>query len=77
MSVPKTHLFLLFGSLFASGLASLVNQVVWQRALKIFLGGSEALSSMVVVFVFILGLGLGSMYMGARASSLRVATRWP
>jgi len=43
-----------------SGMAGLVNQVVWQRALKIFLGGSETLSAMVVVLVFMGGLGLGS-----------------
>lgn len=43
-----------------SGVAGLVNQVVWQRALKIFLGGSETLSAMVVVLVFMLGLGLGA-----------------
>ena len=41
-------------------MAGLVNQVVWQRALKIFLGGSETLSAMVVVLVFMGGLGLGS-----------------
>ena len=50
----------LLGALFASGVAGVVNQVVWQRALKIFLGGSETLSSMVVVLVFMLGLGLGA-----------------
>lgn len=43
-----------------SGVASIVNQVAWQRALKVFFGGSEALSSMTVVFVFLLGLGAGS-----------------
>jgi hypothetical protein len=70
---PRTraHLRVLFGSLFASGISGLINQVVWQRALKVFLGGSEAMSSMVVVLVFILGLGVGSILMGARASRLR------
>ena len=46
--------------LFSSGVAGLINQVGWQRAAKIYLGGSEALSSMVVVLVFMLGLGLGA-----------------
>jgi spermidine synthase len=54
-----------------SGVAGLVNQVVWQRALKIFLGGSETLSAMVVVLVFMGGLGLGSALAG------RSAERWP
>ena len=30
----------LLAGLVASGVAGIVNQVVWQRALKIFLGGS-------------------------------------
>jgi spermidine synthase len=57
---------LVFSALFISGVASIINQVVWQRALKIFLGGSEALSSMVVVLVFMLGLGAGAAYMARR-----------
>jgi len=55
------------GALFLSGVASILNQVVWQRALKIFLGGSESISAMVVVLVFMLGLGIGSGILGARA----------
>ena len=55
----------------ASGVAGLVNQVVWQRALKVYLGGSETLSSMVVVLVFMLGLGLGSYLVGRRAHGFR------
>jgi spermidine synthase len=43
-----------------SGVAGIVNQVVWQRALKIILGGSETLSTMIVVLVFLLGLGVGA-----------------
>jgi spermidine synthase len=50
----------LYAALFLSGTAGLVNQVVWQRALKVYLGGSEALSTMTVVLVFLLGLGFGS-----------------
>ncbi len=55
----------------ASGVAGLVHQVVWQRALKVFLGGSETLSAMVVVLVFMLGLGLGSYGVGRVAHRLR------
>ena len=57
-------------ALFASGTASLINQVVWQRALKIYLAGSEAVSAMIVVLVFMLGLGLGSQIMGRRAERI-------
>jgi spermidine synthase len=56
-----------FLGLALSGVAGLVNQVVWQRGLKLFLGGSETLSSMVVVLVFLAGLGLGAA-LAARAS---------
>lgn len=57
-------------ALFASGTASIINQVIWQRALKLFLGGSEAISSMVVLLVFMAGLGIGSALGGARAGRL-------
>ena len=56
--------------LFLSGVAALVNQVVWQRSLSVFMGGSESLSAMVVVLVFMLGLGSSSIWMGSRTSSL-------
>jgi spermidine synthase len=56
-------------ALFLSGVAGIINQVVWQRALKIFLGGSETISSLVVVLVFMLGLGIGSGIMGERSRS--------
>ena len=55
--------------LLCSGVAGIVNQVVWQRALKVVLGGSETLSSMIVVLVFLAGLGLGA------AVAARIASR--
>ena len=58
---------LVLTALFLSGVASILNQVIWQRALKVFLGGSESISSMVVILVFMLGLGIGSGLAGARA----------
>ena len=58
------------GELFLSGIASVSNQVVWQRGLKVFLGGSESLSSMVVVLVVMLGLGTGAGWMGARSGRI-------
>lgn len=58
-------------TLLLSGAAGLINQVVWQRSLKIFLGGSETVASMVVVLVFMGGLGAGSIWMGRRAGRLR------
>ncbi|MCM2313964.1 MAG: fused MFS/spermidine synthase [Thermoanaerobaculia bacterium] len=56
----------LLSALFLSGVASVSNQVLWQRALRVFLGGSETLSSLVVILVFMLGLGIGAGYMGPR-----------
>lgn len=61
----------LLGGLVISGTAGIVNQVLWQRALKIFLGGSETLSSMVVVLVFLFGLGAGAAIAGRWAPGLR------
>lgn len=58
-------------ALFLSGAAALANQVVWQRSLKIFVGGSEELASMVVVLVFMGGLGLGARLAAGRAPRLR------
>lgn len=61
----------LFVVLFLSGFASLINQVVWQRAIKIYLGGADAICSMLVVLVFMLGLGIGSLIIGKKTSSLK------
>ena len=57
-------------AVFVSGAAGLINQVAWQRGLKIFLGGSETLSTMTVVLVFLGGLGIGAAW------AARVATKW-
>ena len=57
--------------LLASGAAGLINEVVWQRSLKRFLGGSETTCSMVVVLVFMAGLGCGSLWMGNRANRVK------
>jgi len=59
---------LLATALFGSGAAGLVNQVVWQRSLKVFLGGSETICSTVVVLVFMAGLGAGSWWSGRRTA---------
>lgn len=57
-------------ALFLSGVAAIINQTAWQRSLKVFLGGSEALSSMIVVAVFIGGLALGAQALRNRARSI-------
>lgn len=61
--------------LFLSGFASLINQVVWQRASKIYLGGADALCSMLVVLAFMLGLGVGSLFGSRRAPRLKDPVR--
>ena len=63
--------FLFFIFLFLSGFSSLINQVVWQRAIKIYLGGADAICSMIVVFVFMLGLGVGSLLISKKTSYLK------
>lgn len=45
----------------------MINQIVWQRALKVYLSGSEAISSMIVVLVFMFGLGMGAFHVGRSA----------
>ena len=62
---------LLLFALFLSGVAAIINQTVWQRALKVYLAGSEAISSMIVVLVFMFGLGAGSFYMARSAHRVR------
>jgi len=61
---------ILLGSLFLSGVASIINQVVWQRSVGIYLAGAETISSMIVVLVFMLGLGLGAHAMGRWAGKI-------
>lgn len=56
----RSSLIAAFAALFLSGIAGVLNQVIWQRGLRIFLGGSETVSAMIVVLVFMLGLGLGA-----------------
>ena len=67
----RLALLLVGCALFSSGAAGLCNQVIWQRTLKVFLGGSETISSMIVVLVFMAGLGVGSIYMGRRAVTIK------
>ncbi len=66
-----TAALLLGAALLSSGAAGLINQVIWQRALKVFLGGSETVCSTVVVLVFMAGLGAGSWWSGRRSARLR------
>ena len=61
----------LWTALFFSGLSAIINQTAWQRSLRVFLGGSEALSSMIVVAVFIGGLAIGAQALKRRARLIR------
>jgi len=67
----KVALPLLFLALFMSGLAAIVNESVWQRALKVYLAGCESTSAMIVVLAFMVGLGAGSLCMGLVAHRVR------
>lgn len=75
-SSPRWSLILFAFALAGSGAAALFNQVVWQRALARFLGGVESHSAMVVVLVFMLGLGLGSLLTGSLARRLARPALW-
>lgn len=67
----RSSVILVLLALFLSGVAAIVNQTVWQRALKVYLSGSEAISSMIVVLVFMLGLGAGSLAVARVARRVR------
>ncbi|PYV90108.1 MAG: hypothetical protein DMG05_11540, partial [Acidobacteria bacterium] len=75
MKNRNLRLYILLLVLCFSGAAGLMNQVVWQRALKVFFGGSETISSMIVVLVFLAGLGVGSKWIGGRMRSIEWPTR--
>jgi spermidine synthase len=74
MSNPRVWI-LLSSALLFSGAAGLINQVVWQRALKVSLGGSETISAMIVVLVFLAGIGSGSAWMACRVSGFGSSSR--
>ena len=69
MNSPRTHLFrtLLYLAFFASGAASLVAEVTWNRMLIVVVGNSLSAAAMIVA-VFMGGLGLGS-WLGGRVFS--------
>lgn len=68
---PAARYRILLAALLISGSSGLVNQIAWQRAVKIYLSNSETLSSMIVVLVFMLGLGAGSMAAASYSPRLR------
>lgn len=57
---PPLAVTLLIVALMMSGVSGLINQVIWQRALRLYLAGSESLSGMIVILVFLLGLSSGA-----------------
>ncbi len=60
---------------FVSGAAAIINQTVWQRSLLVYLAGSAAVSSMIVVLVFMAGLGAGAMWAGRTADRIENPAR--
>ena len=60
---------------FFSGAAAIINQIVWQRSLLVYLAGSAALSSMIVVLVFMAGLGVGAFWVGRSADRIENPAR--
>ena len=66
----RKNLALLTLIFFASGFASLVYQVVWQRLLTLYYGVSTV-SIAIIVSVFLLGLGIGGLAGGLLAERAR------
>jgi spermidine synthase len=60
---------------FFSGAAAIINQTVWQRSLLVYLAGSAAVSSMIVVLVFMAGLGAGALWVGRSADRIENPAR--
>ena len=65
--LPEAQLYAIF---FVSGFAAILYQLIWQRALFTLYGTSSE-SVTVVVTVFMLGLGLGSLAGGALSRTAR------
>lgn len=65
------RLAVLLSIMLFSGIASVINQIIWQRALQVWVSGGEAVSAMTVVVVFLLGLGGGAMLAATFAPRIR------
>lgn len=63
-------------ALMASGAAATINQVIWQRALARHLGGVESHSAMLVVLVFMFGMGVGSLLTATLSRRTAHPLRW-
>lgn len=61
ITTPKVSLLL-----FGSGMCALIYQMAWLREFRLIFGASTA-SSAAVLAIFMAGLGLGSLFLGARA----------
>lgn len=64
--------YLILVIVFISGFSTIVYQVVWERLLRINLGGDHV-SSFIVTSVFLLGLGVGAfIFKGAKRNSVLI-----
>ena len=73
--LSKRPIFLL-AALLLSGVSSVLNQVLWQRALRLYLSGNDAVSSMIIVFVYMLGMGVGAWLGGKWARRFSKPLNW-
>ena len=73
----RSRIFLIsiYVAFFASGAASLIAEVTWNRMLIVVVGNSMSATAMIIV-VFMGGLGLGS-YVGGRIFGKRIASLVP
>jgi spermidine synthase len=70
-----TFALLVYLAFFASGAASLIAEVTWNRMLIVVVGNSLSATALIVI-VFMGGLGLGS-WIGARTFAKRPPSLWP
>ena len=69
-----SHLFSLNLIFFFSGFSSLIYQIVWQRLLTLYYGVG-AVSIVLIVSVYMLGLGIGALWGGHLAEKVKAPVR--
>jgi spermidine synthase len=65
----------LYGLFIVSGLAGIIYEVLWSRYLSLFLGHS-AYAQILVIAIFLGGMSLGALWIGARTERIRYPLRW-
>jgi len=75
---PERAAFLrisLYGLFVVSGFAGIIYEVLWSRYLSLFVGHS-AYAQILVIAIFLGGMSLGALWIGARTERIRNPLRW-